>query len=452
MPPSRYTAFGPATIPTIEEPVLEANHELKDVPFTGGGKANGEKTLTVDPALNTVSGSPEATGPDDSPSEKGQRGRGKRRPKMQSGGETPNNKRKTQVRLAQRAYRARKDATIASLNDRIYQLEGLVEQMSRTFLSLSGELVKSGVLASTPDLARTLQQSTKHYLSLTNQAVSVVDNGPGDTATDSSFLPSDSTLPASDASPVAEGKGNLNNSILPADYSLPPSLDCPTAITSQSGEAGFAYRLHRACVEVAYRCLTDPDSRPQTIYQRLGLPLGIVTPQRLTFLFESFLRNGFFAHSGDLEVPFFGIGGAGSHYIDYRRDYITANTIREQSSTNVATNHQSTYEMRDVWLDCYDVEGYLKENGIVPVGVSKHSVNTHPHLHSRNDNNDELQNGRHFFASTHNKAQQYGSTTKLLEERALIQMLTGCCICLGRAPGFRRVEVERFVMELGNIC
>lgn len=292
--------------------------------------------------------------------------------------------------------------------------------MSTTFLSLSDDLVKSGALALAPDLAQTIQRSTKHFLSLTNQAVSIVDGGPGRVETDSYLLPPDPTLHIRNAFASAEAKGNLaDGTIIPTHYSPLLSFRSDNTTTRKSVESGFVNRLRLACLKVGYKCLTDPTSRPQTIEQRFGLPLGKVTRQRLSHILQTLLQNGLHIHSGELEVPFFGIGGAGSHYIDYRRDYITENIIDRQKSID-ATNQQFAHEMQDAWFDCYDVEGYLKERGIFPVNTSEHPAEARPYSASRSDNNGELQDGQNCLTISQ-KAQQYGTTAKFVEERTLIQ-------------------------------
>jgi hypothetical protein len=390
-----------------------------------------------DPTISIPTGVSGAEGANNNPSGNNTQGKKRGRPRIQPGEETCKNvsvwsnqrrilnlwlnykKRKTQIRLAQQAYRERKESTIASLNDRIHHLEALVEQMGTTFLSLSEDLVKSGALTLAPDLAQTIQRSTKHFLSLTNQAVSIVDGGLGRVETESYLLPPDPTLHIRNAFVSAEAKGNLADGILPTHYSPLLSFHSHNTTTRESEESGLVNRLRLACLEVGYRCLTDPTSRPQTIDQRFGLPLGKVTRQRLSHILHTLLQNGLRVHSGDLEVPFFGIGGAGSHYIDYRRDYITENVIGRQRSID-ATHQEFAHEMQDAWFDCYDVEGYLKERGIFPVNTSEHPAEARPYSASQSDNNGELREGQNCLTFAQ-KAQQHGTRARFVEERTLIQ-------------------------------
>ncbi|PGH16921.1 hypothetical protein AJ80_04989 [Polytolypa hystricis UAMH7299] len=108
----------------------------------------------------TKSTSGNGTGSEDETSKK--RGR----PRLDTQDETAAERRRTQIRLAQRAYRLRKEATISSLNQRVAELEETVEEMSRSFLAFNDEAMNSGLLSSQPELAEQLRRATERFLSL----------------------------------------------------------------------------------------------------------------------------------------------------------------------------------------------------------------------------------------------------------------------------------------------
>jgi len=88
------------------------------------------------------------------------------RPRLDPQDETPAERRRTQIRLAQRAYRNRKETTISELKGQVSELQGSINQMSRTFSMLHDNLFDSGVLNSlTPDhpIVQQLEQMMDHF-------------------------------------------------------------------------------------------------------------------------------------------------------------------------------------------------------------------------------------------------------------------------------------------------
>ncbi|KAI4674228.1 uncharacterized protein J4E84_010734 [Alternaria hordeiaustralica] len=79
-------------------------------------------------------------------------------------------RRRTQIRLAQRAYRQRKETTIASLKSQSTQLHSIIEQMNKAFLKLNESTIKSGLLQLNPSLAQEFKLVTETFASLTKTA------------------------------------------------------------------------------------------------------------------------------------------------------------------------------------------------------------------------------------------------------------------------------------------
>ena len=79
-------------------------------------------------------------------------------------------RRRTQIRLAQRAYRQRKENTISSLQDQVARLQSTIEDMNKAFLTLNGKLVGSNLLRMDPGLARDLRDATQQFISLARGA------------------------------------------------------------------------------------------------------------------------------------------------------------------------------------------------------------------------------------------------------------------------------------------
>jgi hypothetical protein len=72
--------------------------------------------------------------------------------------------------LAQRAYRLRKETTIASLKGQVASLHATIEEMNKTFLQFNDNAVASGILHMSPELARELKNATEQFILLAKSA------------------------------------------------------------------------------------------------------------------------------------------------------------------------------------------------------------------------------------------------------------------------------------------
>lgn len=88
------------------------------------------------------------------------------RPRLDPQDETPAERRRTQIRLAQRAYRTRKETTISELKGQVSELQSAINHMSKTFSQLHDNLFDSGVLNSLPadhPVVQQLEQMMDHF-------------------------------------------------------------------------------------------------------------------------------------------------------------------------------------------------------------------------------------------------------------------------------------------------
>ncbi|KAF1935564.1 hypothetical protein EJ02DRAFT_123357 [Clathrospora elynae] len=111
------------------------------------------------------------------------------RPRVDTQDATAADRRRTQIRLAQRAYRQRKETTISSLQNQSTQLHSIIEQMNKTFLRLSQSALKSGWLQLNPALAQEFKLVTETFTILIKTASEVQyevdeDGGAGEQAPD----------------------------------------------------------------------------------------------------------------------------------------------------------------------------------------------------------------------------------------------------------------------------
>ncbi|KAL2021671.1 hypothetical protein VTK56DRAFT_6763 [Thermocarpiscus australiensis] len=116
--------------------------------------------------------------------------RSRGRPRLETRDETAAERRRTQIRLAQRAYRNRKENAIQTLEQRVQQLKDSNEEMSNAFMQLHDFAVNSGLLDGIPDFGRQLRATTEKFLALARVAS---DDGTkdGEVPTAAGSLPAD---------------------------------------------------------------------------------------------------------------------------------------------------------------------------------------------------------------------------------------------------------------------
>ncbi|KAI9682344.1 MAG: hypothetical protein M1817_000398, partial [Caeruleum heppii] len=101
------------------------------------------------------------TNDDDAP---GKKSRG--RPRLDARDESATDRRRTQIRLAQRAYRLRKETTISELKKRVDGLEAVIDDMKQSFLAFHHLAVTSGIGQWRPELACSLEDTKRQLTSL----------------------------------------------------------------------------------------------------------------------------------------------------------------------------------------------------------------------------------------------------------------------------------------------
>ncbi|KAF2401701.1 hypothetical protein EJ06DRAFT_580960 [Trichodelitschia bisporula] len=99
------------------------------------------------------------------------------RPRVEGQDETAADRRRTQIRLAQRAYRLRKETTITSLKTQVSSLHSTIDAMTKTFLEFNDRAVASGILSLRPELARDLKTATESFILLAKQSAQNDEDG-----------------------------------------------------------------------------------------------------------------------------------------------------------------------------------------------------------------------------------------------------------------------------------
>ncbi|KAJ4412448.1 hypothetical protein N0V82_008803 [Gnomoniopsis sp. IMI 355080] len=88
------------------------------------------------------------------------------RPRLDTTDQNAAERRRTQIRLAQRAYRNRKENALQTLENEVRVLQEAKEEMSNAFMKLHDFAISQGVLEKIPAFAQELQSTTERILML----------------------------------------------------------------------------------------------------------------------------------------------------------------------------------------------------------------------------------------------------------------------------------------------
>ncbi|KAK0653864.1 AP-1-like transcription factor YAP1 [Lasiodiplodia hormozganensis] len=177
--------------------------------------------------------------PSAEPSSKGKKQRG--RPKVDTQDETAADRRRTQIRLAQRAYRQRKEMTISSLQKQVEQLQSVIDGMNSSFLRFNDQAMASDIFALRPHLASELRSTTEAFVNLAKTAKTV----EGEDEREESQEASDpSTTPQNTAAAPNISTRNYQDMGQPQQDVSAPVPNAPNAsaqMNSQSTHIGLGY-------------------------------------------------------------------------------------------------------------------------------------------------------------------------------------------------------------------
>ncbi|KAL4807904.1 hypothetical protein BDV18DRAFT_159112 [Aspergillus unguis] len=250
-----------------------------------------------------------------------ERKRGRPRKLIQDAGMSQEERRRAQVRNAQRAYRSRKEANTSFLKQRIAQLENTIKSMGSTVLSFGGDIVRSGALDSHPELLRPLGDTVRSCLGL-----------PG---FQSSGLRGGAAAAGLIASSQSDGRG--------------------------MSIAEFIDQLRITCCYQAYLVLSNPSIPDRKIERPFRFLLGLMPRKEIA----SYFRDALLARAGHItlekwdHIPLYRIGGAGTHY---PRSGGRFPWVEGGSS---GQSDRGDEQVEEAWFDIGDLEGYLAERGVV---------------------------------------------------------------------------------------
>ncbi|GFF54001.1 hypothetical protein IFM46972_09916 [Aspergillus udagawae] len=334
--------------------------------------------------------------------------------------ESPEERRRMQTRLAQRAYRSRQQALVESLRNRISFLETSIEKMSSAMLSFSEQLVQSGVLRSQSALTTNLRDTVKIFLSLASGAS--IDEGTR-TPVDSNRATDLPPSPPQSTTKRLSLDVPLHLPLVDSRVYHPKSAVLPVAVkspgTSIIDVTEFLERLLLEGLYQGHLALSNPSFGMDQLQRPFGLIFTMMNRDRLT----SYFRAELYAQvnrkplDGWEEVPFFRLGRAGTHYPDGSAGAFVPRFQRwgtvEDPLSLVTANLRK--QLEGDWFDLQDLKGYLRDKNVLlvvsagePTRFSEGQIN--------------------------------------INVSRFISALIPRGVCLGRTPGFQRGDVEEALL------
>ncbi|KAJ5190578.1 uncharacterized protein N7498_009563 [Penicillium cinerascens] len=360
--------------------------------------------------------------------------------------EVPDRRRK-QLRIAQQAYRRRKESTINNLQTRVQELEEGIEELSQSFLSFSSLLLEENILARHPRITSALQGITRQCVALAKQGCGDADEAASVEATstpvvsrkksapqnidlnlDSDFLESVPSLIPDDSlqfpfnsrqwpasrprTPPYQDQAMLPFGLFLSTPSVPsisagsafpspPATISPASFIKEEGWS-LSQRIVRECCEIGYRLLVDTPNNAR-IEKIFGQPLTLSERNRLISAFYLAINDDI----GDLIEP-------------KTRALSPLYNKRENLSQDMLSRSSRTWQLvlnsgPDEWLDASGVQRLLQQRGIHIDGDSPYSS---PRIDAPSA----------FNLST------------------FLRFLSLDCICVGPGPVFRKQAIEQALL------
>lgn len=379
---------------------------------------------------------------DEEDASKKQRGR----PRLDTQDETVADRRRTQIRLAQRAYRHRKETTISALKKRVENLETTIQTMNNSYTQVHDNVIDSGLFNSRPALIQQLKSTAEQFAMLARLAqdsdnddddnhheskvrTNSADAGPGQTSSSNDARKqsnvssqeseheanvyemaysihtgnelnvevSDLQLfqdPTFQGENVQEGHQQWNVQLPDTQFDMEalfPTIEKPLKATQpytySFQETTFSRRLHRLCLERAFRNLTSPDIDRDYLTRAFRFTFCFSNKKSMLIRFQELLKRKAGESLENWNVPFFRVGGAGTHFprldeagrpIYPPNMHSAASVFRPLRWLEVETPRaeNTTERMLEAigyggdWFDSHDVEEYLKTKGIHLDGTS----------------------------------------------------------------------------------
>ncbi|KAL4868284.1 hypothetical protein BDV12DRAFT_170082 [Aspergillus spectabilis] len=354
------------------------------------------------------------------------------RPRLAPNGDASRMDRRTQVRYAQRTYRHKKEVMYRNMEHRVAELERSISRVSDSLMDFYDVAIESDLHITHPQLFQHLRDTVTDVKRATggkeerpprNFVVFPASATAEDTTSFGYMVEcsqdvgqGEPTKEVMDNRPPNRGQDRSSHQHhLHIEHPLPGT----STQTYSFQETDPSRILHRYCLEYIYRLFIDPGADPQEFYRVFRLVPCIKWKDKMEKFLLCLVRSGSKDHLDIPALPFYCIGGAGTHYPEMKDGKpvypekmrlprrILGNVMSLVSGKDIKSiDRQSLLKLAGLdgtWLDCRDVVGYLEEKGVL-------GSNSQVSLGLDNDG---------FFHSILNNM-----------------------VILGRSPGFRLRDVE----------
>ncbi|KAI0113458.1 hypothetical protein F4814DRAFT_347331 [Daldinia grandis] len=388
-------------------------------PRRSASKINQKPNTTVVPTNNAPNprkrGRKSADRELDGPAEETKRSRG--RPRLETKDQTPGERRRTQIRLAQRAYRNRKENAITDLQAKIDDLKNVNSEINNAYHDLFNYASQRGLLAQAPEFGQQLQKLQTLLKRTQEQENSEVnehnspeehsDDGQGDAQNSEepvSTLPNDQTpallggitvshepvvQPELDATfalnPTPNNVHAHNYEVITAptfeNASFGPNVPVDTNFldpahsswarhpwnrltgppTMSFNEWTFARRLHRHTVERAAALISMPNPPPAKLTRVFGFVMLFETVDEIRSRTVAMLEKNKNEPLNNWKYPFHRLGGSGTHFPDQAGpSSLSGSSIYHSSGFGTGPFNERTTRVNDTLLG---VSQYINMSG-----------------------------------------------------------------------------------------
>ncbi|KAL3472281.1 hypothetical protein BJX99DRAFT_9105 [Aspergillus californicus] len=396
------------------------------------------------PDTDNVGANSDSWAKNDAPDPRRRRGR----PKMDQTGDTTRLDRRTQIRYAQRKYRHKKEAMHRNMESRVAELESCLSRVSDSMLDFYDMAIGSDLHITHPQLFQHLRDTVTSLKRTTGekgisarefvQPVVPPHDIPEDEDTTSFGYLVDGFNHEEQTTPQP-----LEDQPLPMEIA---QLDRPMSGSTRQSysfqERDPSRGLQRYCLEYSYRLFTDPGADPQEFYRVFRLVPCVKYKEKMARYLLCLVRSGSQETLDICALPFYCIGGAGTHYpLVKNGEPVYPDNMRLPRRILTTLGSSYSHDSDDIgsvdrerllklagldgsWLDCRDVIGYLNEKGVLDKNVSR-LIET---------------SGTNYSLPA--MALPSGRVSWSLDIDAFFQKLLGNMVILGRSPGFRLRDVE----------
>ncbi|KAF4218942.1 hypothetical protein CNMCM5878_004155 [Aspergillus fumigatiaffinis] len=385
------------------------------------------------------------------------------RPRTVTEYEKAPDRRRNQLRVAQQAYRRRKETTIADLQTRVQELESGIEELSQSFVSFIDLLLEADVLMKYPHVTSAFHKIMQQCVSLArsgydepdqaslanamlnssrklsatqninrnyNPVVAEADALPTIDKTTQPSLATRNQWPVSRLPPSLsyQDQAILSSAVVISSPTIPfslfprPSLaTLPTTICSSSlmgqGRRTLSHRLVRECCENGYQLLINSFGNGQKVQAIFGKQLN--TSERNLMISEFYAA----LHSEPWDMIELRTKVLGIFHSKRNTD------SPEQLAISPQTRQTDNEYAYDEWLDASEVQTFLLEKGIQILDTRS------PGSSPRFTSSSRL-NAVAFIRRELSKANICVSIINMTTVLSLSP------ICVGRGPAFRKQDVE----------